>query len=213
MSLASDAPEQSSFFETSSRKWQYLLDKSSPHILPRWIAFTVVFSIYFVRVWLVNGWFIVTYGLGIYLLNQFIGFLSPQFDPEESDADISLPTRETEEFRYKRSPSLFPFPKPSSPRCSFDLTLHAPYPSPQSLHNRIPLTCHTSHIALFLNTRSTEQAVRAAPARVQVLVFVHSRGGHVLLHDLLLHLRCARVLAHLAHLLSGAVLHNNEAAN
>ena len=27
------------------------------------------------------SWFIVTYGLGIYLLNNFIGFLSPQVSP------------------------------------------------------------------------------------------------------------------------------------
>ena len=38
--------------------------------------------IYAVRVYLINGWFIVTYGLGIYLLNNFIGFLSPQVREE-----------------------------------------------------------------------------------------------------------------------------------
>lgn len=66
------------FAETISRKWQYLLDKASPHIVMRWVIFVVVFALYFVRVYLVNGWYIVTYGLGIYMLNQFIGFLSPQ---------------------------------------------------------------------------------------------------------------------------------------
>lgn len=66
------------FAETSARKWQYLLDKSSPHVLFRWIGFGVAFFLYGLRVYFLNGWFIVTYGLGIYLLNQFIGFLSPQ---------------------------------------------------------------------------------------------------------------------------------------
>lgn len=61
-----------------NRKYQYILDKSSPHVLYRWIAFVLSLTIYFVRVYYRNGWFIVTYGLGIYLLNQFIGFLSPQ---------------------------------------------------------------------------------------------------------------------------------------
>ena len=42
-----------------------------------------------------------TYGLGIFLLNQLIGFLSPQFDPEmDGDGtDLDLPTSDKEEFR------------------------------------------------------------------------------------------------------------------
>ena len=43
-----------------------------------WIGFVVVLWIYLVRVYYINGWYIVTYGVGIYLLNNFIGFLSPQ---------------------------------------------------------------------------------------------------------------------------------------
>ena len=66
------------FLESLSKKWQYLLDKSSPLVLYRWIFFLFILSTYVLRVYYVNGWFIVTYGLGIYLLNQFIGFLSPQ---------------------------------------------------------------------------------------------------------------------------------------
>lgn len=64
--------------ESIARKWQYILDKSSPHVVYRWVMFAVVLSLYILRVYLVNGWYIVTYGLGIYLLNQLIGFLSPQ---------------------------------------------------------------------------------------------------------------------------------------
>lgn len=44
----------------------------------RWLVFLLSLCLYVTRVFLVNGWYIVTYGLGIYLLNQFIGFLSPQ---------------------------------------------------------------------------------------------------------------------------------------
>ena len=46
---------------------------------------------------MVNGWYIVTYGLGIYLLNMFIGFLSPQIDPETDG--LLLPQKNSEEFR------------------------------------------------------------------------------------------------------------------
>jgi hypothetical protein len=87
------------FAESWTRKWQYCLDKSSPLVLYRWIGFAFLMAMYVLRVYYLNGWFIVTYGLGIYLLNQLIGFLSPQFDPEEADSDLGLPTRETEEFR------------------------------------------------------------------------------------------------------------------
>ena len=60
-----------------SRKWQQILDKSTVHLVPRWILFFGLLAMYLVRVYYANGWFIVSYGLGIYLLNLFIGFLSP----------------------------------------------------------------------------------------------------------------------------------------
>jgi len=87
------------FIDSIGRKYQYVMDKLSPMVTLRWIVFVVAFAMYFVRVYFLNGWFIVTYALGIYLLNQLIGFLSPQFDPEEGDFDAALPTRDNEEFR------------------------------------------------------------------------------------------------------------------
>lgn len=66
------------FADKISSKWQFLLDKSSPHITVRWVTFTCSMYLYLLRVYLVNGWYIVTYGLGIFLLSQSIGFISPQ---------------------------------------------------------------------------------------------------------------------------------------
>ena len=34
-----------------------------------------------------QGWYIVTYGLGIYLLNLLLAFLSPKIDPAMMDDD------------------------------------------------------------------------------------------------------------------------------
>ncbi|KAI9113526.1 hypothetical protein K1719_015453 [Acacia pycnantha] len=84
-----------------SRQYQHLLDKATPHVLHRWIAFLVVVFIYVVRVYFVQGFYIVSYGLGIYILNLLIGFLSPQIDPEiqEISDGPSLPTRGSDEFR------------------------------------------------------------------------------------------------------------------
>lgn len=100
MLAAEDEQNPESYFESTRKKWQYVMDKLSPQIALRWGIFSATFLIYFLRVYLVNGWYIVTYGLGIYLLNNLIGFLSPQFDPEENDGDMDLPTREKEEYRF-----------------------------------------------------------------------------------------------------------------
>lgn len=72
------------FFESMGQKWQYILDKLSPQIALRWVMMVVAMGLYFLRVYFLNGWFIVTYGLGIYLLNQLIGFMSPQVSREHS---------------------------------------------------------------------------------------------------------------------------------
>jgi hypothetical protein len=59
-----------------------------------------------VRIILLEGWYIVAYALGIYLLNLFLAFLTPKIDPalealenqEDEDGPI-LPMRNTDEFR------------------------------------------------------------------------------------------------------------------
>ena len=88
------------------RAVQYWLDKSTIHLVPRWIGFTVLLALFFLRVYIVQGYFIVAYGLGIYLLNNFIAFLSPLDDPSSlnghgEDDGPMLPTsaKEGKEFR------------------------------------------------------------------------------------------------------------------
>ena len=49
----------------------------------------------------VHGYYIVTYGLGIYNLNLMIGFLSPARDPSLSASEgPTLPSSNNEEYRY-----------------------------------------------------------------------------------------------------------------
>ncbi|KAL7101425.1 hypothetical protein ACP275_08G053000 [Erythranthe tilingii] len=81
-----------------SQRYQHLLDKSTPHVLYRWIAFACIAFLYVVRVYLVEGFYVVSYALGIYILSLLIGFLSPQVDPELSGGP-TLPTRGSDEFR------------------------------------------------------------------------------------------------------------------
>jgi hypothetical protein len=87
----------------ASRAFQYYLDRSTPHATGRWLGTLAAAAIYALRVYMVQGFYIVTYGLGIYLLNLLIGFLSPMVDPELDPSAASegpaLPTRGSDEFK------------------------------------------------------------------------------------------------------------------
>nr|AAQ56408.1 putative Rer1 (endoplasmic reticulum retrieval) family protein [Oryza sativa Japonica Group] len=78
----------SSAVAMASRRFQHLLDRSTPHVGRRWLAFAGVAAAYALRVWFAGGYYIVTYALGIYILNLLIAFLSPQVDPEVAEIDI-----------------------------------------------------------------------------------------------------------------------------
>ncbi|WOK99838.1 protein RER1A-like [Canna indica] len=88
---------------SASRRYQHLLDKATPHVLRRWAGLALLALVYAARVWIVQGFYIVTYALAIYVLNLLIAFLSPQDDPEIQDlgsgAGPSLPTHSSDEFR------------------------------------------------------------------------------------------------------------------
>ncbi|KAF8020501.1 hypothetical protein BT93_G1041 [Corymbia citriodora subsp. variegata] len=82
------------------RLYQHYLDKSTPHATYRWIGTLVLVAIYIMRVVYVQGFYIVSYGLGIYILNLMIGFLSPLVDPElEASDGAMLPTKGSDEFK------------------------------------------------------------------------------------------------------------------
>jgi len=103
MMEGSDFDDGSSSFDQNKaaarRVLQYWLDKSTIFPLQRWIGFGVLFALFSLRIYLIQGYFIVAYGLGIFLLNNFIAFLSPLEDPR--DSGVGLPTTESEgkEFR------------------------------------------------------------------------------------------------------------------
>lgn len=94
-SSTSSAVSQWTF--TLSQRYQHLLDKSTPHILYRWIFFATIAFIFAIRVFMVQGFYIITYALGIYIIQLLIAFLSPQVDPEVDGP--TLPTRGSDEFR------------------------------------------------------------------------------------------------------------------
>ncbi|XP_028769972.1 protein RER1A-like [Neltuma alba] len=98
-SAAAAAPVNQ-WWQDLSKIFQHYLDISTPHTTYRWIGTLVLASIYALRVFYVQGFYIVSYGLGIYLLNLLIGFLSPLVDPELEPSDgPMLPTKGSDEFK------------------------------------------------------------------------------------------------------------------
>ncbi|CAB3371904.1 Hypothetical predicted protein [Cloeon dipterum] len=82
--------------------YQKKLDDVTPYTNARWIFAIILILLFLARVFWLQGWYIVTYALGIYHLNLFIAFLSPKIDPALSDFDDDgpeLPTSNNEEFR------------------------------------------------------------------------------------------------------------------
>lgn len=87
--------------------FQELLDKSVPFPARRWGAFAGLLAVFLLRIVLTQGWYIICYSLAIYLLNLFLAFLTPKFDPslEQELKSSSLeeggdaPEPEDEEFR------------------------------------------------------------------------------------------------------------------
>merc|ERR1712232_1522322 len=77
---------------------QHWLDKTTVWLKTRWVVLFFAIVLFMIRVYVVQGFFVVTYGLGIYLLNLLINFLSPAVDPELEDGPV-LPTKEQGEFR------------------------------------------------------------------------------------------------------------------
>lgn len=75
-----------------SRLYQSYLDQTVPHTGARWIGFGALLVVFMLRIVISQGWYIVCYALGIYLLNLFLLFLQPKFDPsleqEIRDQDI-----------------------------------------------------------------------------------------------------------------------------
>ena len=85
------------------RQLQAFLDMSVPYAIVRWTTLVVLLVSLYVRIWALQGFFIVGYALGIYFLNLLIAFLSPRFDPVLEDDDDGrgpiLPKSNEDEFR------------------------------------------------------------------------------------------------------------------
>ncbi|PWN18695.1 retrieval of early ER protein Rer1 [Microstroma glucosiphilum] len=60
---------------------QTAIDRTTPFAARRWAATGGLLALFMLRIVLSQGWYIVCYALFIYLLNLFLAFLQPKFDP------------------------------------------------------------------------------------------------------------------------------------
>ncbi|QEU58603.1 Rer1 [Kluyveromyces lactis] len=82
--------------------YQYYLDQLTPHVKYRWAALGGLVFLFIVRIIISQGWYVVCYALGIYLLNQFLAFLTPKFDVslQQNEQNEEMEAGEmTDEFR------------------------------------------------------------------------------------------------------------------
>lgn len=88
--------------------YQSNVDKVVPYVPQRWAAFVGMLVIFMLRIIFSQGWYVVCYSLGIYLLNLFLAFLTPKFDPsleqdmrdqDVEEGEATLPTSQDDEFR------------------------------------------------------------------------------------------------------------------
>eukprot|EP00055_Hartaetosiga_balthica_P003043 m.6240 g.6240 ORF g.6240 m.6240 type:complete len:202 (+) comp2564_c0_seq1:93-698(+) len=113
MGMVDGNGKKSSFLEKLTKtflmRYRVFRDAITPMVIPRWVFFALSLVGFTVRIWITSGWYIVAYGLGIFLLSQMIDFLTPKFNPTSIDLettggegnDMTLPTtsQDEEEFR------------------------------------------------------------------------------------------------------------------
>ncbi|KAL0086898.1 hypothetical protein F4703DRAFT_1849384 [Phycomyces blakesleeanus] len=109
MGESGEGPAYNLFVQKSAfeRRWQQLLDRSTPYVYQRWTGTGILLTLFMIRIVLAEGWYIICYALGIYLLNMFLAFLTPKITPSmemdnqetEMEEGPSLPSKADEEFK------------------------------------------------------------------------------------------------------------------
>jgi hypothetical protein len=71
------------------------------HAKARWAITLFLFLVYILRLIMTGGFYVISYILAIFVLNAFLGFITPKFgdvEDEEEDNPI-LPVREADEYK------------------------------------------------------------------------------------------------------------------
>lgn len=80
--------------------YQRYEDLTVPHRSMRWAFFFMALLLFFVRIVVLEGFYVVTYGMCIHLLYLLMLMITPLSDPDEAERDVAhLPTSSAEEFK------------------------------------------------------------------------------------------------------------------
>eukprot|EP00826_Nyctotherus_ovalis_P066740 TRINITY_DN9897_c0_g7_i2.p1 TRINITY_DN9897_c0_g7~~TRINITY_DN9897_c0_g7_i2.p1 ORF type:complete len:134 (+),score=22.66 TRINITY_DN9897_c0_g7_i2:69-470(+) len=101
----SEAEPEGFVEKVSFKLWQFVqvyVDRFSIYPKLRWLFAVLLLGVYAYRAYVNNGmvsanligFHVVTYFLGLYMLDKFLGFISPK-----DEEDVILPTRQNDEFR------------------------------------------------------------------------------------------------------------------
>lgn len=88
---------------------QKLLDQSVPFTYRRWGGFLFLLLVFVCRILATHGWYIICYTLAIYLLNLFLQFLTPKFDPSLEQELRSSSLEEGGEEKVEQDEEFRPF--------------------------------------------------------------------------------------------------------
>lgn len=88
-------------------EYRKFLDYITPHVILRWTVTYVLITLFMGRIIFAEGWYIVCYTWAIFMLNMFLKFLTPKFDPsieqdmenESVEAGTSKMDENDEEFK------------------------------------------------------------------------------------------------------------------
>ncbi|GMM28939.1 protein retrieval receptor [Martiniozyma asiatica (nom. inval.)] len=69
------------YVDIFNAKARIVLDIITPHVISRWIGTYFIIFAFMARIVLVEGWYIICYSWAIFILNMFLKFLTPKFDP------------------------------------------------------------------------------------------------------------------------------------
>ncbi|BGP21781.1 golgi membrane protein [Rhodotorula toruloides] len=97
------------------RLYQGYLDRLTPFTFQRWCASVGLFLLFALRILYAQAYYIVAYALGIYLLNLFLAFITPKFDPAlaadmaETEAEEGAPGLPTSQGDLQEDGEMRPF--------------------------------------------------------------------------------------------------------
>lgn len=80
------------YLQKARMQHRVILDIITPLAIQRWIGVYVLIALFLLRIIYAEGWYIICYTWAIFLLNMFLKFLTPKFDPslEQEFEDQSI---------------------------------------------------------------------------------------------------------------------------